>query len=43
MSIVQHVDHYVEKEGITVKEAIKKTALDREMQKRDIYQEYHIQ
>lgn len=36
LSIVQHVDHYVEKEGITVKEAIKKTALDRECKKRHI-------
>lgn len=43
LTIVQQVDYYVQKEDITVKEAIKKTALDRGMQKRDVYQEYHIE
>ncbi|MCF2648604.1 16S rRNA (cytidine(1402)-2'-O)-methyltransferase [Niallia sp. Sow4_A1] len=43
LTVVQQVNHYVQKEGITVKEAIKKTALDRGMQKRDVYQEYHIE
>lgn len=43
LTIVQQVDHYVQKEGITVKEAIKKTALDRGIQKREVYQEYHIE
>lgn len=43
LTVVQHVDHYVQKEGITVKEAIKKTALDRRIQKREVYQEYHIE
>lgn len=43
LTIVQQVDHYVQKESITVKEAIKKTALDRGIQKREVYQEYHIE
>ncbi|KAB7663264.1 16S rRNA (cytidine(1402)-2'-O)-methyltransferase [Bacillus sp. B1-b2] len=43
LNIIQHVDHYVQKDGITVKEAIKKTAVDRGIQKREVYQEYHIE
>ena len=43
LSVVQHVDQYVQVEGISVKEAIKKTAVDRGVQKREIYQEYHIE
>jgi len=43
LSVVDHVDHYVENEAISVKEAIKKTAIDRGVQKRDVYQQYHIE
>lgn len=43
LSVVDHVDHYVENESISVKEAIKKTAIDRGVQKRDVYQQYHIE
>jgi 16S rRNA (cytidine1402-2'-O)-methyltransferase len=42
LSIEQHVEHYLENQGMTSKEAIKQTAKDREMSKRDIYQAYHI-
>lgn len=42
LSIEQHVEHYLENQGMTSKEAIKQTAKDREMNKRDIYQAYHI-
>lgn len=41
MSITEHVDHYIENEGISSKEAIKKAAQDRGTQKRDVYNEYH--
>lgn len=43
LSIEQHVEHYLENQGMTSKEAIKQTAKDREMNKRDIYQAYHVQ
>jgi 16S rRNA (cytidine1402-2'-O)-methyltransferase len=42
LSIEQHVEHYLENQGMTSKEAIKQTAKDRDMNKRDIYQAYHI-
>lgn len=41
LDAVAHVDHYIEQEGITAKEAIKKVADDRQLPKRDIYNEYH--
>lgn len=40
LSISEHVEHYISK-GYPVKEAIKTTALDRKIQKREVYQEYH--
>ncbi len=42
LSVVEHVEQYISKEGYTTKEAIKQTAVDREMQKREVYQQYHI-
>lgn len=41
LSVTDHVNHYIEKDGISSKEAIKKAAEDRGQQKRDIYNEYH--
>jgi 16S rRNA (cytidine1402-2'-O)-methyltransferase len=41
LSIEHHVNHYVETESMTTKEAIKQVAKDRNQQKREIYQEYH--
>lgn len=41
MSVIEHVDFYIEK-GQTSKEAIKQTADDRNLKKRDVYNEYHI-
>ena len=41
MSVIEHVDFYIEK-GMTSKEAIKKTAEDRNLQKREVYNNYHI-
>ena len=41
LTIEHHVNHYVETESMTTKEAIKQVATDRNQQKREIYQEYH--
>ncbi|WP_281659566.1 16S rRNA (cytidine(1402)-2'-O)-methyltransferase [Halobacillus sp. Cin3] len=42
ISLIDHVDHYIEKEQMKSKQAIKQTALDRELPKRDVYQAYHV-
>lgn len=41
--IVEHVHHYMEVNQLNSKEAIKLVAKDRGMQKRDVYQAYHIE
>lgn len=38
----EHVEHYISVKGMTSKEAIKQTAIDRGLHKRDVYQAYHI-
>ncbi|MGG3005915.1 16S rRNA (cytidine(1402)-2'-O)-methyltransferase [Geobacillus stearothermophilus] len=43
LSIVEHVDYYVQEQGLSVKEAAKQAAADRHMSKRDVYQQYHQQ
>lgn len=40
LSIAEHVEKYVEK-GMTDKDAVKETAKDRGLPKRDVYREYH--
>lgn len=42
LTIVEHVNHYLETDGLQAKEAIKRTAVDRSIPKREVYQEYHI-
>lgn len=42
LTIEKHVEHYLENHEMTSKEAIKQTAKDRGMNKRDIYQAYHV-
>ncbi|MDM5318466.1 16S rRNA (cytidine(1402)-2'-O)-methyltransferase [Bacillus altitudinis] len=42
LSEKEHVIHYIE-EGLTSKEAIKRTAVERGVQKRTIYDAYHIE
>lgn len=42
LTIEEHVNHYIEDKK-TSKEAIKKTAEDRQVSKRDIYQAYHVE
>lgn len=41
LAVKEHVEHYIN-EGLSSKEAIKKVAIDRNVQKRDVYQAYHI-
>ncbi|MFT8389878.1 MAG: 16S rRNA (cytidine(1402)-2'-O)-methyltransferase [Sporolactobacillus sp.] len=41
LSIAAHVDHYVETDALSVKEAMKRVALDRGQTKRTIYAAYH--
>lgn len=43
ISIEEHVNHYIAIKNLPSKEAIKQTAKDRGMQKRDVYQTYHIE
>lgn len=40
-SVVEHVKHYMDEEGLSSKEAIKRVTADRNMSKRDVYQAYH--
>ncbi|ANB60138.1 16S rRNA (cytidine(1402)-2'-O)-methyltransferase [Anoxybacteroides amylolyticum] len=41
LSIVEHVDYYVQEKHMNTKEAIKQVAVDRNIPKREIYQAYH--
>jgi 16S rRNA (cytidine1402-2'-O)-methyltransferase len=41
LSITEHVDYYINEKKLSSKEAIKQTAKDRNVPKREIYQEYH--
>ena len=43
LSIADHVNQVIEKQSLTSKEAIKVVAVERDLPKRDVYQEYHIQ
>lgn len=43
LSIPQHVDHYITVKGYSSKEALKEVAKDRNLQKREVYQAYHIE
>ena len=42
LSLEQHVNHYISVKEIPSKEAIKQTAKDRGINKREVYQAYHI-
>ncbi|MGE8207432.1 16S rRNA (cytidine(1402)-2'-O)-methyltransferase [Heyndrickxia sp. NPDC080065] len=41
LSVIDHIDHYISQNNLTTKEAIKQVAKDRNLPKRDVYQEYH--
>ncbi len=43
LSVIDHVNTYIEKDGLASKEAIKQTAKDRGIPKREVYQEYHVE
>jgi 16S rRNA (cytidine1402-2'-O)-methyltransferase len=43
MEIKDHVNHYIHEKNLTSKDAIKQTAKDRDLNKRDIYHAYHIE
>lgn len=40
--IHEHVQHYIDQKDLRTKDAIKQTAVDRDIPKRDIYQAYHV-
>lgn len=42
LTILEHIEHYISKKSYSSKDAIKQTAKDRNMNKRDVYQAYHI-
>jgi 16S rRNA (cytidine1402-2'-O)-methyltransferase len=42
LSIEEHVNHYISAKEVPSKEAIKQTAMDRGISKREVYQAYHI-
>jgi 16S rRNA (cytidine1402-2'-O)-methyltransferase len=43
LSLIDHVQYYVNEKQLSSKEAIKLTAKDRNMSKRDVYQAYHVE
>jgi len=42
LSIIEHVDHVIREQDVSSKEAIKVVSKERQLSKRDIYQEYHV-
>lgn len=42
LSLLEHIEHYIAVKGYPSKEAIKQTAKDRGLNKREVYQAYHI-
>lgn len=43
MDMQSHVQYYIDEKGLSSKEAIKLTAKDRQMPKREVYQAYHVE
>ncbi|MBD7909538.1 16S rRNA (cytidine(1402)-2'-O)-methyltransferase [Sporosarcina gallistercoris] len=43
LTLVEHVEQLMEQKGYTSKEAIRETAADRGMSKREVYQAYHVE
>jgi 16S rRNA (cytidine1402-2'-O)-methyltransferase len=43
LTLEEHVTHYISEKAVSSKEAIKQTAKDRDMNKRDVYQAYHVE
>lgn len=42
LSVYNHVEHYIENDDMTSKDAIKLVAKDRKMSKREVYQTFHV-
>ncbi|MBS4201462.1 16S rRNA (cytidine(1402)-2'-O)-methyltransferase [Bacillus sp. FJAT-49732] len=42
MDVKTHVQHYIDEKNLTSKEAIKETAKDRNLPKREVYQAFHV-
>ncbi|MCF6139575.1 16S rRNA (cytidine(1402)-2'-O)-methyltransferase [Pseudalkalibacillus berkeleyi] len=42
LSVVEHIEHYIEEKEMSNKAAIKQVALDRNLPKREVYQTYHV-
>jgi 16S rRNA (cytidine1402-2'-O)-methyltransferase len=42
LSVEEHVNYYIDEKNLPSKEAIKQTAKDRGMNKRDVYQMFHV-
>ncbi|MDG5789967.1 16S rRNA (cytidine(1402)-2'-O)-methyltransferase [Evansella sp. AB-P1] len=43
LSVVDHINTYINEKGYSSKDAIKQVSMDRQMKKRDIYQIYHVE
>ncbi len=43
LTIEQHVNFYINEKGLSSKDAIKQTAKDRGLNKREVYQTYHVE
>lgn len=43
LSVIDHVNSYINEKGVDSKDAIKQVAKDRQMKKRDVYQMYHVE
>ncbi|MFT8318672.1 MAG: 16S rRNA (cytidine(1402)-2'-O)-methyltransferase [Sporolactobacillus sp.] len=41
LTLIEHVERYIDEQSIPAKEAIKQAALDRKLPKREVYQAYH--
>lgn len=42
LTVLQHVDHLIEEKGLSSKDAIKEVSKERNLSKRDVYQQYHV-
>ncbi|WLR50890.1 16S rRNA (cytidine(1402)-2'-O)-methyltransferase [Bacillus tianshenii] len=42
LTVEQHVEHFISVQGLSSKEAIKQTAKERGLPKREVYQTYHV-
>ncbi|WP_335872082.1 16S rRNA (cytidine(1402)-2'-O)-methyltransferase [Bacillus sp. 2205SS5-2] len=43
LSLIDHIEHYIQSKELKSKEAIKQVAIDRKLPKREVYQAYHVE